>query len=144
MHFGSNNFECEWLFVLAGILFVKKRKRNFEKNSSQKFEQEIFFIKMFFWSYFTFSQIWCYLFFSGYGWGGGGGGDLWSKNQSCLEWPETHFGLGILKICWNFWNFVSTTSKAASPTMHFGSNNFEFGWLFVLVVTLFIKKRKKN
>ena len=28
--------------------------------------------------------------------------------------------------------------------MHFGSNNFEFGQLFVLVGTLFVMKRKKK
>ena len=42
------------------------------------------------------SQIWYYLIFGGDLGGGGGGLEL--KNLNYSEWPETHFGLGILEI----------------------------------------------
>ena len=39
---------------------------------------------------------------------------------------------------------IDKVSCLESPTMHFDSNDFEFGWLFVLMGILFVKKRKKN
>ena len=73
-----------------------------------------------------------------------GGGWSRVKNQSCSEWPETHFGFGIFEIRWNFWNFVSGHKQDSISYHAFCSNNFEFGWLSVLVETVFVKKRKKN
>ena len=43
------------------------------------------------------------------------------KNRRCSEWSETHFGFGIFEICLNILKF---RKKAASSTVHFGSNNF--------------------
>ena len=40
MHFGSNNFEFGWLFVLVGTFFAKKRKEK-EKKLKQKLEKKI-------------------------------------------------------------------------------------------------------
>ena len=75
--------------------------------------------------------------------GGGGRGLQDKKNQSCSEWPESHFGFGIFLNLMNFPNFIRGHKQGSiCYTMHFGSNSFEFGCLFVLLGTL--KKRGKN
>ena len=129
MHLSSNNF-WKWM------TFCWEKRKPFWKKFEQKFEQKIW--GTFFLSWYTSSHLWCYVNFGGYGWAGGGDGSG-PKIQSCSEWPETHFGFEIWEFFFKLHNWLQTRQQF--PTMHFGSNYFEFGWLFVLVGTPFVEKK---